>query len=173
MKQNEIQGGILMKFRKKMKQDKGASNTISFIVIMGFIMVMLVSFIDVGLYFNAKNQMQSAADNGARSVAMFGGNDNAIRDARGGTISPVDLVKESVPKAYKNPTANKTVVLNKVVCYPENQKIKVGDPVYCDLTYTYNGIAGGFGLFNLGRGKSGDNGSMTVRGTSVSEVTIE
>lgn len=162
---------------KRMKSDKGASNTISFIVIIAFIMTMLVSFIDVGLYFNTKNQMQTAADNGARSVAMYGGNDTAIRDLRGGSTSPQELVRISIPEAYKNPTANKTVVLNKVECKVENSKsgnvVTAGDHVYCDVTYTYNGIAGGFGLFNLGRGKSGDNNSMTVRGSSVSEVTIK
>ena len=166
-----------MNIFKRMKSDKGASNTVSFIVIIAFIMIMLVSFIDVGLYFNTKNQMQTAADNGARSVAMYGGNDTAIRDLRGGSTSPQELVRISIPEAYKNPTANKTVVLNKVECKVENSKsgnvITAGDHVYCDVTYTYNGIAGGFGLFNLGRGKSGDNNSMTVRGSSVSEVTIK
>lgn len=162
-----------MNILKRIKNEKGASNTISFIVIIAFIMVMLVSFIDVGLYFNARNQMQSAADNGARSVAMFGGNDNAIRSARGGTISPEELVRVSIPDSYKNPTANRTVVLEDINCHPDSGRIRAGDPVYCDVTYVYNGIAGGFGLFNLGRGSSGDNDSMTVRGTSVSEVTIE
>ena len=164
---------------KRMKSDKGASNTISFIVIIAFIMTMLVSFIDVGLYFNTKNQMQTAADNGARSVAMYGDaeEETEIRDLRGGSTSPEQLVRISIPEAYKNPTENKTVVLNKVECKVKNSKpgnvVTAGDHVYCDVTYTYNGIAGGFGLFNLGRGKSGDNNSMTVRGSSVSEVTIK
>ena len=166
-----------MNIFKRMKSDKGASNTVSFIVIIAFIMTMLVSFIDVGLYFNTKNQMQTAADNGARSVAMYGGNDTEVRDFRGGSTSPEELVRVSIPEAYKNPTANKTVVLNKVECKVESSKpgnkITAGDHVYCDVTYTYNGIAGGFGLFNLGRGKSGDNNSMVVRGSSVSEVTIK
>ena len=166
-----------MNIFKRMKSDKGASNTISFIVIIAFIMTMLVSFIDVGLYFNTKNQMQTAADNGARSVAMYGGNDTNVRTLRGGSTTPQELVRISIPDAYKNPTANTTVVLNNVSCSVENSKpgntITAGDHVYCDVTYTYNGIAGGFGLFNLGRGKSGDNNSMTVRGSSVSEVTIK
>lgn len=167
-----------MNIFKRMKSDKGSSNTISFIVIIAFIMTMLVSFIDVGLYFNTKNQMQTAADNGARSVAMYGGNDTRIRDLRGGSTSPEQLVRISIPEAYKNPTANKTVVLNKVSCGVENSKsgnkITAGDHVYCDVEYTYNGIAGGFGLFNLGRGKNGDSKkNIVIRGSSVSEVTIK
>lgn len=167
-----------MKIFNKWKEDKGASNTISFIVIMLFIMTMLVSFIDVGLYFNTKNQMLSAAENGARSVALYGGVNTQVRSVRGGSTTPEDLVWISIPNAYKNPTANKTVVVKKsgIKCHPKSGKIKAGDPVYCDLTYTYNGIAGRFSLFNLGRmsqNKNINNASMTVRGTSVSEVTIE
>lgn len=167
-----------MKIFNKWKEDKGASNTISFMVIMLFIMTMLVSFIDVGLYFNTKNQMLSAAENGARSVALYGGVNTKVRDVRGGSTTPEDLVWISIPDAYKNPTANRTVVVNKsgIKCHPQSGKIKAGEPVYCDLTYTYNGIAGRFSLFNLGRmsqNKGVNNASMTVRGTSVSEVTIK
>lgn len=167
-----------MKIFNKWKEDKGASNTISFMVIMLFIMTMLVSFIDVGLYFNTKNQMLSAAENGARSVALYGGVNTKVRDVRGGSTTPEDLVWISIPDAYKNPTANRTVVVNKsgIKCHPQSEKINAGDLVYCDLTYTYNGIAGRFSLFNLGRmsqNKNVNNASMTVRGTSVSEVTIE
>jgi len=68
-----------MKIFNKWKEDNGASNTISFMVIMLFIMTMLVSFIDVGLYFNTKNQMLSAAENGARSVALYGGVNTQVR----------------------------------------------------------------------------------------------
>lgn len=167
-----------MKIFNKWKEDKGASNTISFMVIMLFIMTMLVSFIDVGLYFNTKNQMLSAAENGARSVALYGGVNTKVRDVRGGSTTPEDLVWISIPEAYKNPTANRTVIVNKsgIRCYPQSGRIKAGDQVYCDLTYIYNGIAGRFSLFNLGRmsqNKGVNNASMTVRGTSVSEVTIK
>jgi len=165
----------LLRRLKKTKDDKGASNTISFMVIMLFIMTMIVSFIDVGLYFNTKNQMISAAEAGARSVALYGGVDTIVRDVRGGSTSPEDLAYMAIPDSYKNPTANRTVVVRRsgINCEPHSGRIEAGEPVWCDVTYTYNGIAGRFSLFNLGRGTSNSNSSMTVRGTSVSEVTID
>lgn len=166
-----------MKVFNKSKEDKGAANTISFMVIMLFIMVMLVSFIDVGLYFNAKNQMLSAAENGARSVALYGGVNTSVRHAKGG-MGPEDLVWVSIPNSYKTVTSNRTIVVDRtgVDCQPKSGRIKAGDLVYCDVTYIYNGIAGKFSLFNIGRmnqDKSINNRSMTVRGTSVSEVSID
>ena len=166
-----------MKIFNKLKEDKGVSNTISFIVIMLFIMIMLVSFIDVGLYFNAKNQMLTAAENGARSVALYGGVNTSVRNAKGG-MGPEDLVWISIPDSYKTTTSNRTIVVDRsgVDCQPKSGRIKAGDLVYCDVTYIYNGIAGRFSLFNMGRmsqDKSINNNSMTVRGTSVSEVSID
>lgn len=165
-----------MRIFNRIKEDKGAANTISFMVIMLFIMTMLVSFIDVGLYFNTKNQMQSAAENGARSVALYGGVDTIVRDHRGGATTPEDLAWASIPSSLKKPDM-KTVIVKKdgITCYPKtrNKTIKAGDEVYCEVTYIYNGIAGKFGLFNLGKGTEAANRAMTVRGTSVSEVSID
>lgn len=163
-----------MRFLNRIKEDKGVSHAISFMVIMAFIMVMLISFIDVGLYFNTKNQMMSAAENGARSVALYGGVDNAVTRSKGNT-NPIDLTWDSIPNNYKG-AGMRTVIVNRsgVVCHPgrTNQRIYAGDEVWCEVTYIYNGIAGRFGLFNLGKGSNVNNRSMTVRGTSVSEVTI-
>lgn len=169
-----------MKFFHRSKSDKGASNTISFIVIILFIMTLLISFIDVGLYFNVKNQMQSAAENGARSVALYGGTDTVVRYWRGGVkdgrgTRPVDLVYNSIPDIYKGKPAGSIVTVQPagVACFPTAGKINAGDQVWCEVTYVYNGLAGRFGIFNLGRGAEAIAAGMTVRGTSVSEVTIE
>jgi len=159
----------------RIEEDRGASNSISFMVIMLFIMTMLVSFIDVGLYFNVKNQMTAAAENGARSVALYGGVNTNLRDVRGGSLSPEDVTWETIPDNFKSGTANKTVEVNRsgIVCSPKSGKIFAGDPVKCEVTYIYNGIAGRFSLFNIGRGNNAANKSMKVTGTSVSEVTIK
>lgn len=165
----------MMKLIRRTKDDKGASNTVSFIVIMLFVMTMIISFIDVGLYFNVKNQMQSAAENGARSVAMYGGVSNKVRDVRGGSIDPIELTWQSIPSNFRTHKPGGNVVWvekSKIKCHPQSGKIKAGDPVWCEVGYKWNGIAGRFNLFGLG--VYGTNAADTViRGTSVSEVTIE
>ena len=165
-----------MNFFYRMQSDKGASNAISFIVIILFIMTLLVAFVDVGLYFNTKNQMMSAAENGARSVALYGGVDTVVRRVRGNiSYTPIDVVWDSIPNSLKKP-GMKTVVVNKsnISCKPMSGRIKAGDMVSCEITYIYNGIAGRFGLFKLGNSMKGStNAPMKVIGSSVSEVTIE
>lgn len=154
-----------MKLFKRMKEDKGASNTVSFIVIMLFVMTLLLSFIDVGVYFNVKNEMRAAAENGARNVALYGGTDGTLRAARGNANAAEDVVWASMHGKYTEAGATPVVENIGVECGPATTN--AGDEVWCDVTYTYNGLAGNFGFFRLGGGNT-----MTVRGTSVSEVNL-
>lgn len=158
-----------MRIFKRVKEDKGASNTVSFIVIILFVMALLVSFIDVGVYFNVKNEMTAAAENGARNVALYGGTDGALRNARsnGGSIvnAAEDVVRASIHGKYEQAGATPIIQNVNVECGPP--KSAAGNKVFCDVTYKYNGIAGNFGFFQLG-----NNNDMKVTGTAVSEVTI-
>lgn len=156
-----------MRILKRAKEDKGASNSVSFIVIMLFVMALLISFIDVGVYFNVKNDMRTAAENGARNVALYGGTDGSIlRSVRGNATPAETVVYQSINENYQTAGATPVVELQGVNC--EAPTPNAGDMVFCDVTYKYNGLAGNFGFFQLGKG---DN-IVKVRGTSVSEVTI-
>ena len=162
-----------MKFFYRMQSDKGVTNSISFIVIILFVMTLLISFVDVGLYFNTKNQMMSAAENGSRSVALYGGVNTIVRYKRGNpTFGPEELAWASIPDNLKKPEM-KTVIVRRdgIKCHPSNGGITAGDEVWCEITYIYNGIAGKFGLFNLGKGSDPEARSITIKGSSVSEVT--
>ncbi|HHT96665.1 MAG TPA: hypothetical protein GXZ90_02065 [Clostridiales bacterium] len=162
-----------MRIFNRIKEDKGASNTISFMVMTWFIMIMLISFVDVGLYFNTKNQLRSAAENGARSVALYGGVDTVVRDVRGDSgYTPEQLVWDSIPNSFQHPDL-KTVIINNVECFPKEGRITAGDEVWCNITYIYNGLAGKFGMFNLGKGSDPSARAIVIKGSSVSEVTIE
>lgn len=152
------------KFRK-IKEDKGSSNTVSFIVIIFFVMIMLISFIDVSVYFNVKNEMRSAAENGARNVALYGGaSENALRGVRSATPAE-EIVENSIFTKYGG-TGSKVPVIEPmgVECGP-GVTSAAGDDVWCEVTYKYNGLAGKFGMFQLG----GSN-IVKVKGASVSEV---
>lgn len=176
-----------MSFFYRIKNDKGVSNSVSFIVIIAFVMVLLISFIDVGLYFNVKNQMTAAAENGARSAALYGGTDTIVRRTRGNkNQTPIEVINLSIPAKFKDPKMRIVQVVS-TSCgfrsqdgttetkFTRGQRIKAGDLVYCDVMYKYHGLAGKFGLFNLGETMKGkkDGALIKARGTSVSEVTIE
>lgn len=163
--------GILRKFKsfKKPKEDKGAAETVSFIVIVFFVMWILISFIDVGIYFNVKNDMKSAAENGARNVALYGGTDTGLRDSRSNSTPAKKVVENSIytrssSKVIENPEVSCGVIDKNGV---KGEKGEAGDTTYCDVTYKYNGLAKGFGLFFLG------GTEITAKGTAVSEVNTK
>lgn len=168
-----------MNFLKQTKEDKGASNTVSFIFIIAFVMTLIVSFIDMGIYFNVKNELHTAAENGARNVAIYGATDGDLRlsDKRRDVLSAEQVVMDSIHSNYTPSGAKKPVVeLGQIKCYPDKngngttlgRKPKAGDPVWCEIKYKYNGIAGNFSLFNIASG-----GEKTIKGYAVSEVNIK
>ena len=160
-----------MKANKRIKNDKGASNSVSFILIIGFIMLLLMSFIDVGMYFNVKNQMHSAAEGGARAVALYGGTNTVITRRFG--VDPELTLKESIQATFQDiefdDTGNLVLNTNPIVdfitasCSPEND-VRVGGSVSCEIEYRYKGIMDTLGLFAVG------GSTVTITGTSVSEV---
>lgn len=171
-----------MKLFKRRKEDKGASNTVSFILIIGFVMTLIVSFIDVGIYFNVKNELHTAAENGARNVAIYGATDGDLRSHRSNNgqrvITAEEVVRTSITSKFNPEGAKKAVVemgSDAIKCYPDKNGAgttlgrapKAGDPVWCEVKYKYNGIAGNFSLFNIASG-----GQKTIKGYAVSEVNI-
>lgn len=186
---------------KRFKEEKGSSNSVAFLFILFVISIMLISFIDVGLYFNVKNQVQDAAENGARNVALYGGtgSTNALRKNVSNTDA-VDVVYNSIPETFKSTSANPVKIIGSVssgkndkgrdeynnsqygirkgdiTCgtineaswnVAEGNTKSAGDPVGCEISFGYRGIAGKLGMFQIA-GKE-----YKVIGTSVSEVSTK
>lgn len=158
---------LLNKYLKssRLKEEEGSANTVSFIVIMFFVMVLLISMIDMGIYFNVKNEMRSAAEAGARNVALYGGTGGELREVRAGVNDAEEVVDAAIKQTnYKNEGGKTSIVeLGEIACEP-NKTPHAGDKVSCSVSYKYNGIAGEFSLFRI-------NGvDVKVTGTTVSEV---
>lgn len=149
----------------KIKDDKAASNSVSFIVIIFFVMMIMVSFVDVGVYFNVKNEIQSAAENGARHVALYGGVNSKLEQKKS-TMAASDVVLESINTKFQG-GGSKSVEVKKVECFPNHNsvdQVEAGQRVWCEVTYSYKGLIGNKGLFGLA------NSEVLVEGSSVSEV---
>ena len=155
------------------------SSPVAFIMLLPIIMFVLFSFADMGVNFNIRNQMQTAAEGGARAVAIYGGTNTNVNKTYGNSADiKVTITGELGPdgKVKTDPISGKkleglipytlmesSLVENiKVECGPD--KTYAGQPVYCEIIYTYNGLLSTGGYFNLG-GKI-----VEARGTSVSEV---
>lgn len=146
---------------QRAKSEDGSTNTVSFIVIMFFVMVLLLSLIDVGIYFNVKNEMRSAAEAGARNVALYGGTSSPLRGVRGAT--PAEEVAEAAMQSnYDSVLKGKP----SITCGP-GTTAAAGDEVWCKVSYDYKGLAGKFSFFEINDSK------VTVKGTTVSEVSVK
>lgn len=159
------------KFKKRVKEDRGAAEAVAFIMLLPVIMFVLFSFADMGVNFNIRNQMQTAAEGGARAVAIYGGTDTEVKKRYGTTKDLNEMivgvledgrVKEEglIPKGIME---SKLVNNISVACFPTRASA-AGEKVWCDITYDYVGLLNTGGYFNL-RGKE-----ITATGTSVSEV---
>lgn len=158
-----------MKLRRRTKKDDGAANTISFMFIMFFVLILILSFLDIGMYFQAKGDFKSAAENGARNVALYGGTQGSFRAVKGGQAKdPVAVVNESIKSKYTTTTSKGKPLaeMKKIECGPSTAN--AGAPVWCSIEYKYNGMAGVFSLFNISTKKN-----VKVYGTSVSEVNVK
>lgn len=157
-----------MKYFQRVKEDSGAANSVSFIIIIFVVMLIMVSFIDIGIYFNVKNEMQSAAENGARNVALYGGSQTTtLRRVKGTAYRDVkdaeEVVLESINYKFKEGGGSKTVEVKTVSCGPSGGAA-AGDKVWCNVDYIYRGLIGNRGLFFQ------KDQVVTVQGSSVSEV---
>ena len=151
-----------MNIKKRVNEDKGAANSVSFMLILVFIMGILLSFADVGIYFNIRNQMQAAAEGGARVVAIYGGsNPNSVSNKYGDGITPQQKVRD-MANASMNLGPGKLAEITTITCGP-GKAASAGSPVNCVINYRYNGVLKTNGLFGLG-------GLKSAKGVSVSEV---
>ena len=156
---------IYNRLNNRIKNDNGEANTIEMIFIM-------ITVIDAGMYFNTRYVMTNAAQNGARTAAVFGGVDpNAISKKYGVTSIPSNCDKSiassvvacTVVDELKEQKQSVSGQVLRVDCGP-GKTSKVGDRTYCEIDYNYRSIPGSaIGLANF-------SGKNTVKMTAESEV---
>lgn len=157
---------------KKIRNNIGDANTISMIFVLFLLVVTLFTVIDAGVYFNNRHVISNAAQNGARTAAIFGGTTpNKISLKYGVTgVDPScsahgisDPVSCSVLKELEESTNTINVEIKSIKCGP-GRTTRIGDRTYCEINYEFKGTPGSglaFAQF------FGDN---RVRMTAESEV---
>ena len=68
---------MLTRFLTKLRRDKGDSTLVSTIIVLPLILGILITMIDVAVYFSNRGQMLNIARDGARLTAIYGGDGNA------------------------------------------------------------------------------------------------
>lgn len=167
----------MRRIRERVKEDKAASFTIEFLILILLVFIFVVTVIDLMMYFNSRSLLYSAAGNGARLVALLGGSENnSISDqysvikmtdecvAMRGNVNITNNVACTVVEELLGQNLTIQVRLNSVDCGPPRTS-GIGDRTYCEIRYDYLGMPGsGLSLARLARE------SFVVKATAESEV---
>lgn len=183
-------------------KDRGDSTLISTLIVLPIILAVLWSSVDAFMYFTNRSMMISAARDGARTVAIMGGNGTATRSTPiereyGQTKSAAcgGLTSEVVAAAVKPDTTPiecnvlqtvseggfAAIKVTSVKCTPP-QTTSISQRTQCKIQYDYNSVPGsplGFikkprddGKTPEAHDQSGFSGAQLVVGTSESEVDL-
>lgn len=137
----------LKNIKSRLKSDNAASSTVEFMFISLIIIVILVTVIDIGVYFINRTTLTSAAQSGARIGAVYGGNgvgspiaaQYGVTDttssncvSMGATGSPVAC---SIAKGI-HPGSLINAEVNSITCSPTATR-NLGERVECIVNWRY------------------------------------
>lgn len=144
----------LSKNEKIEVRDRGDSSIISLVIALPLVLALFFTLIDSGLYFMNSQIINSEANNGARIIAIYGGNGDAdrmtqIEAAYGGSGATKGECGESAKTAtecgiFKILTESNMltgVKINSVKCGPRTS-LYVGHETSCTVDWEYSGIPG-------------------------------
>lgn len=178
---------IRNKLKSRAKSGRAGSETVEFLFVILVLVEFTLAMLDAGIYFNDRNIIINAAQQGARLTAVYGGSsDTAISRAygQGSTPSICSTVHANGPAACEvvqslNDTkqAGTNMDITNVHCdvqsanaNQDNQTKATVDSLQdrpsCTIEYTYNGLPGS--IFSFVSGAKGTSQSITE--TSNAEV---
>lgn len=152
-----------MNFLKRIWMDRRsdrADSLVTAIIVSPLVVSLIITGVDFGMYMNNKSVIQAAARDGARTVAILGGNSDSTSIAKTYGISdtctslPVDLSNTECEIINKLSASSLTQVSlmgkgyeanneegfdEPVKCFPEETS-GVGQSVYCEVHWMYKGL---------------------------------
>lgn len=153
----------LNKNLKNKKNSERGDTLVTSLILMPVLIALLLTFIDMSIFMANRSQVQGIARDGARTVAIFGGNgtpfmQTSLEAAYGSTNSIIGgSATESCSKGVlSGHTGIECNILDSlksssltsvdynsldVKCSPEKSN-RIGEPVECTIEWKYNGIPG-------------------------------
>lgn len=168
---------MLMKIRNRMRwrSERGDAELVSLLFMLPFSIMLMLSFIDLSVYFNVRAQLQQQALNGARLTALYGGNSaqlstNPTRKDTG------DIVKANIfngrcvlaggcPTGF-TPTVKCKVLDDNGRTINNGIAQRAGQQAECDITYQFAPVVQGdiFGFVGI------TTNQFTVKGNYYTET---
>lgn len=152
----------MKKLLKKRYEEKGASDIVVVLLMLPIVVWLLLSLIDVGLYFQTRTLVQNVARDAAREASIWGGNN-----------SPLNPSSKSVAAQARDRLwdGNQCIGANcekapQVSCTP-NRTTNAGQTITCQVTFFPTSVAPGNPISAF---QSITDGSFTIRETARSET---
>lgn len=183
---------MIEKMKKRVGSDR-ADSLVSAVFVLPMLFFMLVTTVDFGIYLSNRGQIQAIARDGARTVAIMGGDGSAasstsleyaygqersvvcekVTDQYTGNISSKTTIECNVIQSLSHNANLVNVEITDVECGPERAQA-IGEKTYCAVYWKNNGIPGSAMSFTRGQDRAGDGlgGTQITRGSGESEVQL-
>lgn len=183
--------GLLMikRLLERVSSDR-ADSLISAVFILPVIFFMLITTVDMGIYMSNRGQIQAAARDGARTIAIMGGNGTNLSDqtslmkkygVSGSVCDGIKTTQANTPvecnviNGLNNSAGLVNITIHSVNCTP-NVSTAVGEKVSCEVKWIYGGIPGSGMTFVRESGSQESDpalrGMQTTTGSGESEVKL-
>lgn len=182
---------MLRKLFKDNKDDRGNA-LVSSLFIFPLLIVMLITTVDFSMYLNNRAQIQGVARDGARTVAIMGGNGNATQgtpiekqygQSRASACNAVSgskafnssstAIECNMIASLDNHKGLVNVDVTGVKCSPTQANF-IGQRVACEVRWVYGGMPAS--MLSMLQGSSGNSeglrGVSVTAGSSESEVNL-
>lgn len=123
--------------RSRIDSESGSSEVITTLMVIPLVLWLIFSLIDTSLYMQARSEVQNVARDGARQVAIYGGNDSRLNPDNKA------ISQQVFDRLYQNGkcTASVCDAPPIVTCTP-NATTAGGQEVGCTIEYSYRAIYG-------------------------------
>lgn len=127
--------------RRDIDTEEQGSDVVVTLFMIPFVLGLIFALIDVSTYFQTRSQIQNIARDGARQVALYGGQSKSVPLNTTGK----DVVTTVKDRVYKNgacvPSGCPSGYTPTVTCGP-NKATNLNQDAYCTINYRYRGFGG-------------------------------
>lgn len=184
---------MIKKLKKRVGSDR-ADSLVSAVFVLPMLFFMLVTTVDFGIYLSNRGQIQAIARDGARTVAIMGGDGDATSSTSleyaygqkrsdvckkataqyiGKNIDSKSTIECNVIQSLSNNANLVNVEITNVNCGPDIARA-IGEKTFCEVSWNNNGIPGSAMSFARGQDRAGAGlgGEQVTRGSGESEVQL-
>lgn len=129
--------------QKVRRREDGSADLVTTVLLLPLALFLILSLIDVSMYFTQRSSVQNETREGVRLAAMWGGTAKGVRLNNTGLSVPQHIAA-SLPKGKPKVSCSISGSTKKTIA------TNAGEKVSCTTTYTYRTVTPGSDYFGFG-----------------------